>query len=277
MTDRRAVSSEPPHRTSGVLVEDDVSVRVVTIDRPERRNAVDSVAAEALLDAFVEFDVDESLAVAVLTGSGGYFCAGADLHALADGDRRPVTDDGPVRWARHDCCCRSPSSPPSKVLPWPAVWSWRCGATCGSPRRRGARRVLPPLRRATRRSWNDQPAAPDRSQPGDGPVADRARHRRRRSRAHRPRQSRRAPRRGANGSLRAGAGTGGAAPAVHAQRSIVGDRAVGPRPRSGDTQRGAPRPSDDRKWGDAGRSPRFAAGAGRHGANADSAGRGGER
>ena len=78
-----------------MLVEDDGPVRVVTIDRPERRNAVDSVAAEALLDAFVEFDVDQSLAVAVLTGSGGYFCAGADLHALADGDRRPVTDDGP--------------------------------------------------------------------------------------------------------------------------------------------------------------------------------------
>ena len=52
MTDRRAV-------TGGVLVDDDGPVRVVTIDRPERRNAVDSVAAAALLEAFVEFDADD--------------------------------------------------------------------------------------------------------------------------------------------------------------------------------------------------------------------------
>ncbi len=88
MTDRRAV-------TGGVLVDDDGPVRVVTIDRPERRNAVDSMAAAALREAFVEFDADDSLSVAVLTGAGGYFCAGADLHALFAGDRRPVSDDGP--------------------------------------------------------------------------------------------------------------------------------------------------------------------------------------
>ena len=88
MTDRRAV-------TGGVLVDDDGAVRVVTIDRPERRNAVDSVAASALLEAFVSFDKDDALSVAVLTGAGGYFCAGADLHALFAGDRRPVSDDGP--------------------------------------------------------------------------------------------------------------------------------------------------------------------------------------
>jgi enoyl-CoA hydratase len=81
--------------SNGVVVSDDGPVRVVTIDRPDRRNAVDSVAAAALLDAFVDFDGDDALAVAVLTGSQGYFCAGADLKALADGDRRPVTDDGP--------------------------------------------------------------------------------------------------------------------------------------------------------------------------------------
>jgi enoyl-CoA hydratase len=89
MTDRRAVT------TGGVRVDDDGPVRVVTIDRPARRNAVDSVAAAALLDAFVEFDHDDSLAVGVLTGSGGFFCAGADLKALTDGDRRPVSDEGP--------------------------------------------------------------------------------------------------------------------------------------------------------------------------------------
>jgi enoyl-CoA hydratase len=88
MTDRRAV-------TGGVRVDDHEAVRVVTIDRPERRNAVDSIAAAALLEAFLAFDKDDSLAVAVLTGAGGCFCAGADLHALAAGDRRPVSDEGP--------------------------------------------------------------------------------------------------------------------------------------------------------------------------------------
>jgi len=81
--------------TSPVRVDDDGPVRIVTIDRPERRNAVDSVTAARLFEAFAAFDADETSAVAVLTGAGGCFCAGADLKALADGDRRPVGDDGP--------------------------------------------------------------------------------------------------------------------------------------------------------------------------------------
>ena len=68
-----------------VRITDRGPVRIVTIDRPERRNAVDSTTAALLLEAFEAFDADDALAVAVLTGSGGYFCAGADLKALADG------------------------------------------------------------------------------------------------------------------------------------------------------------------------------------------------
>ncbi|HMK99721.1 MAG TPA: crotonase/enoyl-CoA hydratase family protein [Acidimicrobiales bacterium] len=70
-------------------------VRIVAICRPERRNAVDSATAAALLEAFVAFEDDDRSSVAVLTGRGGAFCAGADLKALAEGDRRPVPDDGP--------------------------------------------------------------------------------------------------------------------------------------------------------------------------------------
>src|SRR6202166_4682831 len=70
-------------------------VIVVTIFRPERRNAVDSATAAALLAAFVAFEEDDSASVAILTGAGRTFCAGADLKALADGDRRPVNEDGP--------------------------------------------------------------------------------------------------------------------------------------------------------------------------------------
>ena len=71
---------------------------VVTIDRPEVRNAVDGPTAVALADAFREFDRDESAQVAVLTGAGGTFCSGADLKAVAsgNGNRVEVDGDGPM-------------------------------------------------------------------------------------------------------------------------------------------------------------------------------------
>ena len=84
-----------PYRADSVLVEHDGPVTVVTINRPERRNAVDSVCADQLREAFVAFDADEERSVAVLTGAAGTFCAGADLKAVAEGDRRPIPDDGP--------------------------------------------------------------------------------------------------------------------------------------------------------------------------------------
>lgn len=78
-----------------MLEHTDGAVRVVTIDRPERRNAVDAATARRLHDAFVAFDADPDASVAVLTGSGGAFCSGADLQAIAAGEARPVTEDGP--------------------------------------------------------------------------------------------------------------------------------------------------------------------------------------
>jgi enoyl-CoA hydratase len=72
--------------------EDDVAV--VTLDRPEVRNAVDGPTAAALADAFRRFDADEGAAVAVLTGAGGTFCAGADLKAVAAGRGNRVREDG---------------------------------------------------------------------------------------------------------------------------------------------------------------------------------------
>jgi enoyl-CoA hydratase/carnithine racemase len=55
------------------------SVAIVTIDRPEVRNAVDGPTAAALVDAFQRFEDDAALSAAVLTGAGGHFCAGADI------------------------------------------------------------------------------------------------------------------------------------------------------------------------------------------------------
>jgi len=77
-----------------VRVERDGPVTVVTIDRPQRRNAVDDPTATALADAFRAFDADGEAAVAVLTGAGGAFCAGADLKAIAAGTPLHVAPDG---------------------------------------------------------------------------------------------------------------------------------------------------------------------------------------
>jgi len=74
--------------------ETDGPVAIVTIDRLERRNAVDGPTAAELADAFRRFDGDDALAVAVLTGAGGFFCAGADLKAVASGQGNRVTEDG---------------------------------------------------------------------------------------------------------------------------------------------------------------------------------------
>ena len=79
--------------------EADGAVAVVTIDRPEVRNAVDGPTAGELADAFRRFEDDDDLTVAVLTGADGTFCAGADLKAVADGRGNRVdgsTGDGPM-------------------------------------------------------------------------------------------------------------------------------------------------------------------------------------
>lgn len=77
-----------------VLTTRDGKILVVTINRPEVRNAVDSSTALALSQAFRDFDSDDSLHVAILTGAGGIFCAGADLREIAEGRRPPVDPNG---------------------------------------------------------------------------------------------------------------------------------------------------------------------------------------
>lgn len=77
-----------------VKVEDHGPVRVVTIDRPETRNAVSVGTAERLAAAFEEFDADERLDVAVLTGADGTFSSGADLKAIATGQVNRIAEDG---------------------------------------------------------------------------------------------------------------------------------------------------------------------------------------
>src|SRR5438874_841977 len=76
-------------------------VAVITLDRPEVANAIDRPTAEELVAALRRFDDDEALAVAVLTGASGKFCAGADLKAMREdgaprASRVAPDGDGPV-------------------------------------------------------------------------------------------------------------------------------------------------------------------------------------
>lgn len=75
-----------------VLFQTDGPVCTILLNRPECRNAVDGPTAAALLNAFERFEADDALRVAVLGGTGGHFCAGADLTAVGDPSRRNHLD-----------------------------------------------------------------------------------------------------------------------------------------------------------------------------------------
>jgi enoyl-CoA hydratase len=82
-----------------VRYERDGTAAVITIDRPERRNAVDGPTAAALLEAYERFAADDGARVMVLTGAGDEaFCAGADLKALDTLD--PDAPGGPMGFSR---------------------------------------------------------------------------------------------------------------------------------------------------------------------------------
>ncbi len=68
-----------------VRVERKEHVTTVIIDRPEARNAVDRPTADALVQAFLEFERDKDALACVLWGAGGTFCAGADLKGMSEG------------------------------------------------------------------------------------------------------------------------------------------------------------------------------------------------
>jgi enoyl-CoA hydratase len=77
-----------------VRVERDGAVLVVTIDRPQAKNAIDTAAAEGIGAAMEQLDTDDSLFVGVLTGAGGVFSAGMDLKAFLAGEKPHVPGRG---------------------------------------------------------------------------------------------------------------------------------------------------------------------------------------
>ncbi|MHC3916093.1 crotonase/enoyl-CoA hydratase family protein [Alcaligenes nematophilus] len=68
-------------------------VLLITLNRPEARNAINLETAQALAQALDEFDADRSIAVGVLTGANNTFCAGMDLKAFAKTGQRPYVGD----------------------------------------------------------------------------------------------------------------------------------------------------------------------------------------
>lgn len=77
-----------------VLVEKLGAVLVITINRPDRRNAVNRLVSEAIADAVDLLDRDPDLQVGIITGTGGHFCSGMDLKDFADGGRPEIEGRG---------------------------------------------------------------------------------------------------------------------------------------------------------------------------------------
>jgi enoyl-CoA hydratase/carnithine racemase len=76
-----------------VYIQKNGPVTVITLSRPEVRNAVDRQTAQELADAFRAFETDQEAQVAVLTGDQGQFCAGADLKKIAAFTRLCLQND----------------------------------------------------------------------------------------------------------------------------------------------------------------------------------------
>lgn len=81
-----------------VITEKNGPVTTIIINRPDVRNAVDGITAQELADAFRAFENDDEARAGVLTGAGGFFCAGADLKGFAEGrgNRLDPDGDGPM-------------------------------------------------------------------------------------------------------------------------------------------------------------------------------------
>lgn len=77
-----------------ILTDERDGVLIVTLNRPEARNAISQAMAEGVADAMARLDSDPSLRVGILTGAGGTFCAGMDLKAFARGERPVLRNSG---------------------------------------------------------------------------------------------------------------------------------------------------------------------------------------
>jgi enoyl-CoA hydratase len=86
--------SVPEMSDEPVLTEEDGGVLVITINRPQARNAVNQAVAEGIAAALDRLDSSDDLRIAILTGAGGTFCSGMDLKAFVTGERPWAGDRG---------------------------------------------------------------------------------------------------------------------------------------------------------------------------------------
>lgn len=88
------MSAEQDAAAAPVLTERRGNVLLITLNRPEVRNAVNAALAEGVAHALEELDGDDGLSVGILTGTGGFFCAGMDLGAFVKGESPWYGDRG---------------------------------------------------------------------------------------------------------------------------------------------------------------------------------------
>ncbi len=202
--------------TPKIVVEAQGPVTTITINRPQAKNALDNEAAHGLADALRAFEADAEARVAVLTGAGGAFCAGADLKELGSGtDYFPWagSDEGPLR------------APLSKPVIG-AIEGHACAGGLGVALfcdirivdDSDVRGLLAPLGRADERRHDRAPAAHCRPGPRHGHAADRPRGRRRRGDRDRAGHAQG----GARHDARRGRGSGAADRRLPADRHDVG-------------------------------------------------------
>jgi enoyl-CoA hydratase len=87
-------ADQPAAPPEPVIAERRGNVLLITLNRPEVRNAVDGAVAAGVAGALDELDADDALSVGILTGAGGFFCAGMDLGAFVRGESPWFGDRG---------------------------------------------------------------------------------------------------------------------------------------------------------------------------------------
>ena len=86
-------SDSVPRMSEDVLLERDAGVATITLNAPDRRNALTRAMARDLVAACEEVDADPAVGAVVVRGAGGFFCAGGDRQTLADAGRDPATPE----------------------------------------------------------------------------------------------------------------------------------------------------------------------------------------